>query len=287
MKHQFFWLGNRRKLVLLFYPFYYNLACLLLKHAGQHFYKGDKSCACGAHLLVKMMTDLEQNQIKQDFLDHVGTVIRKNRERKCISQESLAKALALDRTTISRYENGQQDIPTGLLPLFSIYCDFYMSDYIEEDFDKRICEGFRRIVNISANRYKRKEQQEKQRNGREQVGKIYRENGIETREYFQKKKSKSFSQMLLEAEIPHDALPLSEKEFLAYVKSKDLQRMIVNSGDLLGYMEHCEKRETIKNMIAEGALRDLFVDNFDQSDTELWRMYMYYRELFMKCEVIV
>lgn len=58
-----------------------------------------------------------------------GDVIRKHRRKHNISQEQLAYSIGVNKSTISRYENGSMDIPASILPIISRECNFSPSEY--------------------------------------------------------------------------------------------------------------------------------------------------------------
>jgi transcriptional regulator with XRE-family HTH domain len=47
--------------------------------------------------------------------ERIGAAIRAERVQAGLKQEELAKALGLDRTTLSRYEAGSRSVPVGVL----------------------------------------------------------------------------------------------------------------------------------------------------------------------------
>ena len=63
-----------------------------------------------------------------------GTVINRKRNKKNLSQQDLADEIGVTRSSVSRYESGDMEIPASVLPLISAACDFHFSEYME-DFD--------------------------------------------------------------------------------------------------------------------------------------------------------
>lgn len=58
-----------------------------------------------------------------------GNVIKKHRKKHNISQDQLAYFIGVNKSTISRYENGSMDIPASNLPLICKECSFSPSEY--------------------------------------------------------------------------------------------------------------------------------------------------------------
>lgn len=56
-----------------------------------------------------MLSITDEKKITSEFLKKVGNIIKRNRERKNISQEELAEYIHVNRTTISRFETGESE----------------------------------------------------------------------------------------------------------------------------------------------------------------------------------
>lgn len=65
------------------------------------------------------------------YRERYGAVIRSKRRKQNISQKELADELGVTGATVSRYENGTQEIPASFLPLISEMCKFKFSEYME------------------------------------------------------------------------------------------------------------------------------------------------------------
>ena len=75
---------------------------------------------------------MDKNTIRRkETLKRVGKVIRKNRQKKNISQEMLGKAISLSDSNITRYEQGTIEIPVSVLPLISETCRFKTIEYLD------------------------------------------------------------------------------------------------------------------------------------------------------------
>ncbi len=109
---------------------------------------------------MRILSKDEADRIKSAFLESIGKTIRKYRLKKNVSQEELSDIIGVNHSSISRYEQGTQDINASLLPVISIYCDFPMKEYIDVSLDKDLFSKFRNIVSVEAARYKRKQARE-------------------------------------------------------------------------------------------------------------------------------
>uniref|UniRef100_UPI004057C6EB helix-turn-helix domain-containing protein n=1 Tax=Acetatifactor sp. TaxID=1872090 RepID=UPI004057C6EB len=89
---------------------------------------------------------MTKEQIKKDFLVSIGSVIKKKREKKNISQQELGEYLNVSKSTISRYESGSFDMPATTLPLISSYCDFPLSDYVYDEKVKTATRNFEMLL---------------------------------------------------------------------------------------------------------------------------------------------
>lgn len=65
---------------------------------------------------------------KKEYDKLIGTAIRSARKRKKMNQESLAQLLGVDRSTISKYETGDNPID---MSTFMQICDVLGMDYVQ------------------------------------------------------------------------------------------------------------------------------------------------------------
>ncbi len=229
-----------------------------------------------------MMKDSEMKTIKNEFITDVGTVIRNNRERVNYPQTAVASELSLSNSVLSRYETGEIEMGIGMLPVFSGLYGFSMYEYINPDYDQMLYEKFRRIVKINARRYQREDQQ-RGKKSRKEIGRIYEEDGREVQKYYnQRKKSVSYNQRLLRAEIGFQEEPLTEKEFIEYIKMSEsnLCAVIDSSCDLLDCIMNQEKKETMRSMLADYAIKEVLITNFNEENLGSRRLYMLYKKIY-------
>ena len=72
-----------------------------------------------------MPTDLTATETKiKDFRFKLGEKIRHVREQRGYSQEQLAEVMDINRSTISKIENGKFSITVDYLVRFSIFLDY-------------------------------------------------------------------------------------------------------------------------------------------------------------------
>lgn len=76
---------------------------------------------------------MTKKEIQKDFLLSLGSVIKKKREKKNITQQELSEFLEVSKSTVSRYESGKTDMPVTTLPLIGYYCGFALNDYFYDE----------------------------------------------------------------------------------------------------------------------------------------------------------
>ena len=76
----------------------------------------------------------KREEKRRTYREQYGKVIKRKRTGKNITQMELAEELGISRTTVSRYEKGELEMPASLLPLISDVCSFRFADYMA-DFD--------------------------------------------------------------------------------------------------------------------------------------------------------
>ncbi len=74
---------------------------------------------------------MEHRKKREQTLKSVGRTIKKGRTAKNISQTELAHYLGITKSSVSKYEHGEIEIPVSTLPLISEYCAFPIKDYVE------------------------------------------------------------------------------------------------------------------------------------------------------------
>ena len=243
----------------------------------------------GAHNFCVIMGDLSKediNTIKSSFLTSIGSIIRKNRLKKNISQEELSNFIDVNQGTLSRYEQGTQDINASLLPVISVYCDFPMKEYIDISLDKDLFSKFRRIVSVEAARYKRKQAREGKPK-KELKAKVYLIDGVESYEPVYRKENRA--EAIIECQESYPVEPFTEEEFKEFVqKTEKLDFSIIGpSNEMIECLDKLEEKETLKGEVADFVIKELIVKPLlkDKAgkDAQIQRLYMLYKLLFEKC----
>ena len=99
---------------------------------------------------MEKLSEQTEKMVKEFFLECIGRVIKGNRKRKNISQETLAEYLGVSESTISRYETGKQDPFASTLPLISHYCDFPIKEFFSQETGKQLADIFKELTQLSA-----------------------------------------------------------------------------------------------------------------------------------------
>lgn len=241
--------------------------------------------------IMKKLDEVEEKQLRSNYLRKIGLVIRQKREQKNITQESLAECLHIDRTTLSRYETGATDMNASVLPVVSTYCKFSMADYFDPDIDQMI-NTFSELVEITRQRYVRKAKREQRKaanydtygSTRRLKAYIYEENGHEVIHYVgEKLKPESLRKRYFRAEVELPDTAFSYAEFREYFvreyNSNDLLYLDA-AHKLLQFLGQTEKRETFKCNLAEFVIMEMIVKRIMDDPTEFHRRaYGYYQEL--------
>lgn len=76
-------------------------------------------------------TDAMRRELSMEYNTAFGEVIQRKRKRAGMTQEQLGNCLGVNKSTISRYENGSIDIPAAALPMSCEACDFKMTEYVD------------------------------------------------------------------------------------------------------------------------------------------------------------
>ena len=91
-------------------------------------------------------------ELRKIYREQYGKVIKKKRKKRNCSQEELAKILDVTGATISRYENGTQEMSASTLPVLCSIFDFDFADYMEEfnihSVSERLCNAVRYIRSV-------------------------------------------------------------------------------------------------------------------------------------------
>ena len=246
----------------------------------------------------KTITKLSAEQTRslvKDFLENLGRRIERKREIRNLSQSELSECLNIDRTTLSRYENGERDMPVSTLPLLSTYCKFPLYELFPKEDSRAILDTFAKAVSITVNRKKRhdtlrqvkKDKAEYLREiGHERVlkGQVYEIDGKEIFEPVPPKKQKSLREQYKDAEVQTNYRAFSEKEFYNYVieQKPEIADSISAAGQFLEQIEGLANKETLKGMVADYIVDGIVIDSVskERPDELSKRAYAYYQQLY-------
>ncbi len=90
---------------------------------------------------------IERETIAKEFLENIGNVIKRNRKRKNYTLQNLSSEIEVDQSTLSRYENGQVDIPASAMAYISYIFDFDLVEYtIRKQDGKHLSQIFKELV---------------------------------------------------------------------------------------------------------------------------------------------
>lgn len=88
-----------------------------------------------------------KKQVADRFIENIGNVIRRHRQAKGYTLMNLSKDIGVTESTLSRYENGQVDIPASAMAYVAYVCDFDLSEYtIERSSEKKLSQIFKELV---------------------------------------------------------------------------------------------------------------------------------------------
>lgn len=239
-----------------------------------------------------MLSITDEKKITSEFLKKVGNIIKRNRERKNISQEELAEYIHVNRTTISRFETGESDMKISYMPLISLYCEFPMSEYIDTSYSEKLINTFARLVAIKHSKYMRTKQKTAIPTNKKLLYKVYEENGEEVIEKTKKKEIiPSYKMQLIyciaNVEAEEDIEPFSDEDFYNYLVSRpdfyELASILDGANKILEYESFYNTNETMKNSIADFILNTIIIEPMLKNPTPFEKIaYEYYKSIFEK-----
>lgn len=252
------------------------------------------------HKTITRLTSEQKDTLISEFLKKLGKRLEAKRLKLSLTQTELADCLDIDRTTLSRYENGERDMQVSMLPLFSIYCKFPIHELFPKDESQKILDTFAAAVSITVDRKKRQEDLQKKKadeqavrrqTGQEKIlkGQIFDVNGKEVYEPVGLKAvSKSLRDRYKDAEMHTEYGPYSETEFCDYVRTKDdtLVESVMCAGDFLRQIEDLPHKDTLKGAIADYIVDELVINQVAHKhpDEVSRRAYAYYRMLYQRIQ---
>lgn len=239
------------------------------------------------------LSDEQRNTMISDFLIKLGRRLEFKRRRLNLSQTELADCLEIDRTTLSRYENGTRDMQVSMLPLFSTYCNFPIYELFPKDESQAILDTFAEAVTITVSRKHRQELRKENQivsyGPRKNLkGKVYEIDGVERFEPVRPKAAvtKSARAKYKDAEITTDYKPYTDEEFCEIIKMRDEETVnaVLKAGQFLEQIEKMPSKDSLKGAVADYIIDELVISEIAQKypDMTAQRVYAYYRALYQE-----
>jgi transcriptional regulator with XRE-family HTH domain len=229
--------------------------------------------------IIKLSYEQEK-RLSYDFLNMIGKVIFKNRAKHNISQKELAECLDVSESSISNYENGNQDMPVSRLPLISTYCDFDITEYFQPETVNYV-KTFKSLIYIEKQKnMRRSAKSASQKDRRELVSRTYLENGkLVTREVEKKVVKVPFKDEVLSGHVETAVEPLSDNELQVYLESCNCVELLNSVSKILEYTESAKNTTALSNQMADFVLNEIFIENLKENDGMAKRIYAYYKKL--------
>lgn len=232
--------------------------------------------------MQKLEKDVRRG-IENKFIKYVGELVYTMREKRHIRQEDLADCVGVSRASLSSYENAENPLPIKLLPLISLYCDFPMRRFVEWEEEKNIKKAFSKFIEVTAERYKRREVRDAIDSGSKKlVGKVYADEEGEWVERLPagpgKKHSSTKSESIRSGEYVVYVNPMTDDEFVDYVRSIDAAEQLCTTFD---YIRTCHpKRSLIEESITH-VVTKIIVEPLtsNRNDETAQRAYAYYQKM--------
>lgn len=239
---------------------------------------------------IVALSSEQQEKLISDFLFKLGERLRIKREKAGLTQKELASCTSENNTAISRYENGERDMNVSLLPLYSVYCDFPLSELFPQNESRELLKTFATAVNIIADRTKRysdyRETKDSKAENKVLKAHIFEIDGkevIEPISSIKKKDHKSLRERVKEAEINTEFEPFTHIEFCNYMTTTQPEKVdiIIDAGKLL------EQIKDLPNKSLKEALADYIIDEIMTNDMlskesrdSVKRVYEYYKRMY-------
>ena len=246
---------------------------------------------------MAILTKEQEENIISDFLIKLGNKVRQKREMKNISQKELSDFLHIDRSVLSKYENGQTDMTVSKLPMISLYCDFPLKDYFDEELQHTISQAVKEMVRLVQIKYKTKDARKAHRDALKEtqteflVGFVYEKDGVR---YTKDKiipdvvKSKPMSdyEIFMRGDYltNSNVVPFDDQDFMIYLEGEPLLLEVMQTGSKMISCIGNNKREIrLKTSISEYVIGEVFIEKMIRQESwSALRAYAYYKKLLGK-----
>lgn len=247
---------------------------------------------------ITKLSDEQKSTMISDFLTKLGERLELKRRRLNLSQAELADCLEVDRTTLSRYENGTRDMQVSMLPLFSTYCDFPIYELFPRDESQAILDTFAEAVTITVAKKQRQEYKKESQvvsygSRKKLKGQLYEIDGVEMFEPAKLKMAaqKSARAKYKDAEMVTDYRPCTDEEFCEIVKMRDEEIVdaVLKAGQFLEQIEKIPSKDSLKEAVADYVIDELVISEILQKypDMTAQRVYAYYKALYQRIKADV
>lgn len=246
---------------------------------------------------MAILTKEQEKNIISDFLRKLGNKVRQKREKKNISQKELADFLHIDRSVLSKYENGQTDMVVSKLPMISLYCDFPLKDYFDDELQQTISQTVKEMARLVQTKYKTKDARKAHRDAVKEaqmeflVGFVYEKDGVR---YTKEKigsdvvqpKPMSDYEICMRGDYytNSNVVPFDEQDFIVYLEGEPLLLEILQTGrKMIDCMGNDTKETRLKTSISEYVIGEVFIEKvIKQESWDALRAYAYYKKMMGK-----
>lgn len=231
--------------------------------------------------MQKLEKDVRRG-IENKFIKYVGELVYTMREKRHIRQEDLADCVGVSRASLSSYENAENPLPIKLLPLISLYCDFPMKRFTEWEEEKNIKKAFAKCIEVTAARYKRQVLSSTAGTAdRMIVARIYSVGDMEWEERIPlkpQKRTPSMRELIRGGEYTVELEPLSDDEFVDYVKTIGMAEQLSVT---LDFIRTCEPKRALLESVVSAVVDRVIVEPLlvYKDDTLVQRAYAYYKKM--------
>ena len=246
---------------------------------------------------MAILTKEQEKNIISDFLRKLGNKVRQKREKKNISQKELADFLHIDRSVLSKYENGQTDMVVSKLPMISLYCDFPLKDYFDEELQQTISQTVKEMAQLVQTKYKIKDARKAHRDAKKEaqmeflVGFVYEKDGVRyTKENIGsdvvQPKPMSDYEICMRGDYytNSNVVPFDEQDFMVYLEGEPLLLEILQTGrKMIDCIGNDTKETRLKTSISEYVIGEVFIEKvIKQESWDALRAYAYYKKMMGK-----
>ena len=246
---------------------------------------------------ITKLTNEQTNTMVSDFLTRLGKRLEFKRKQHNLSQTELADCLEIDRTTLSKYENGTRDMQISMLPLFSTYCKFPIYELFPRDESQAILDMFASAVSVTVERKVRQEKKKADQlitpftSKKSLKGQVYEVDGVEVFEPAKHREAapKSQKAKYKDAEMNTDYKPCTDEEFCDYVRMHDNEEIdrFLTAGEFLKQLQEAPSKDSLKGAIADYIIDGLVVSEMSKpfQDPIVQRVYAYYKAMYQQIKV--